>query len=151
MSLKLTQSAGDLAKAVHAALANNAHMQLILGNPPRLYDSAPEDPVFPYMTYGAMRSVDIGADDTALFSHQMSLHIWSRYQGRAEVLGSLNYISSALELSSLNAHSDMIIISANPIYTDVLRAVDGRTVHGLLRMSFTAESQISTPQPEEAL
>jgi len=139
MSLILTRSAGKLAKVVHAALVSNAHMQLILGDPPRLYDSAPEDPVFPYLTYGPMRSVDIGGDETELISHQMTLHIWSRYEGRAEVFASLNYIAEALNVEALSA-SDMSVVNANPIYVDVLRAPDGRTMHGLLRMSFSTQT-----------
>jgi len=140
MSAILTRSAGELAKVVHAALAVNAHMQLILGDPPRLYDSAPVDPVFPYLTYGPMRSVDIGGDGTELVSHQMSLHVWSRYQGRAEVFGSLNYIADALTAEALNTNAELVIVNVNPIYVDVLRAPDGRTMHGLLRMSFSTQT-----------
>ncbi len=142
MSLSLTRNAEDLAKAVHAALSANAHMQLILGDPPRLYDSAPEDPVFPYLTYGPMRSVDIGADETELISHQMTLHIWSRYEGRAEVFASLNYIADALNVTALNQNDAVSIINVNPIYVDVLRAADGRTMHGLLRMSFSTQTTL---------
>ena len=139
MSHALTHNAGELAKAVHAALSSNSHMQLILGDPPRLYDSAPQDPIFPYVTYGPMRSVDISADDTELISHQMTLHIWSRYTGRAEVFSSLNYIVDALGLDSLNQSTDLSVVNVNPIYVDVLRAPDGRTMHGLLRMSFSTQ------------
>jgi len=139
MSLTLTNSAAALAKAVHGALSANAHMQLILGNPPRLYDSAPEDPVFPYLTYGQMRSVDIGGDETELISHQMTLHVWSRYEGRAEVFTSLNYVAEALNIAAFNGVLDISIVNANPIYVDVLRAPDGRTMHGLLRMSFSTQ------------
>lgn len=146
MSAQLTQSAGALAKAVHAALSANSHMQLILGTPARIYDSAPEDPVFPYLTYGAMRSVDISADETELISHQMTLHIWSRYEGRAEVFSSLNYIAEALNVADLNEEASLRVINANSIYVDVLRAPDGRTMHGLLRMSFSTQ-----PIPQEAL
>lgn len=146
MSVQLTRSTGELAKAVHSALLSNSHMQLILGSPARLYDSAPEDPVFPYLTYGPMRSVDISGDETDLISHQMTLHIWSRYEGRAEVFTSLNYIAQALNVADLNNGIGVKIINANPIYVDVLRAPDGRTMHGLLRMSFS--TQII---PEEAV
>jgi len=146
MNAALTQSTGQLAKAVHAALSANSHMQLILGNPARLYDSTPEDPIFPYLTYGPMRSVDIGGDETDLISHQMTLHIWSRYEGRAEVFASLNYIADALNLADLNADADVTIVNVNPIYVDVMRAPDGRTMHGLLRMSFSTQTF-----PQEAL
>lgn len=136
-----------LAKAVHAALRDNLDVQYALGGtndvPPRLYDAAPEDPVFPYLTYGAMRSEDISADGTPLASHQMTLHVWSRYTGRAEVLSLLTRVGAALTVEALNvgfdAASGLSARSSNPIYSDVLRAADGRTHHGLLRLSITTQ------------
>ena len=75
-----------LAKAIHSTLSANIAVQSLLGDTPRLYDSAPEDPVYPYLTYGPMRSEDIGGDDSPLTAHIMTLHIWSRYRGRAEIM-----------------------------------------------------------------
>ena len=140
--LGVTQSAQILAQIIHTALSLSPDIGLILGSPARIYDSAPEDPVFPYLSYGAMRSLDIGADDTALISHQISLHLWSRYDGRAELLSGLNYIAQALAIGQLKPRDGLTVISANPIYLDVLRAPDGRTMHGLLRMSFSTQLHI---------
>ena len=53
----------DVAKAVHNRLSTDVGILSILGDPARLYDSAPEDPVFPYLTYGPMRSEDEGGDN----------------------------------------------------------------------------------------
>ena len=138
--MSMSQQAESLAKAVHAVLRDNPAVRFALGGttdePPRLYDAAPEDPVYPYLTYGSLRSEDIGADDTPLASHQMTLHLWSRYMGRAEVLSLLSQTSHALQAGALTAAGDIEIRSATAIYSDVLRAPDGRTQHGLLRLSF---------------
>ena len=144
MPMMISEQAKELAKAVHAVLRDNPAVRFALGGaidaPPRLYDAAPEDPVYPYLTYGALRSEDIGADATPLASHQMTLHLWSRYTGRAEVLGLLNQVTHALQAETLSAASEGISIrSAVAIYSDVLRAPDGRTQHGLLRLSFTTQ------------
>ena len=139
----MTEHAEQLAKAVHAVLGDNILIQDSLGEPPRLYDAAPEDPIYPYLTYGAMRSQDIGADDTLLSAHQMTLHVWSRYTGRAEILGLLTRIGGALTSEALTATGHIAVRSSNPIYSDILRAPDGLTRHGLLRMSFTTEGGLS--------
>jgi len=143
--MSMSQQAESLAKAVHSVLRDNPAVRFALGGttdePPRLYDTAPEDPVFPYLTYGSLRSEDIGADDTPLASHQMTLHLWSRYMGRAEVLSLLSQTSHALQANALTAAGDIEIRSATAIYSDVLRAPDGRTQHGLLRLSFITQAK----------
>jgi len=131
MSLDIT------AKAVHAALSQNTAIQDALGSPPRLYDTAPEDPIFPYLSYGAMRREDVGGDATPLVLHQMTLHLWSRYTGRAEVLSILQQVEAVItDLDALSDHfTTDTLVSATVLYSDVLRAPDGRTHHGLLRLS----------------
>ena len=145
----ITEQAHALALAVHLVLRDDPAVQYALGGangaPPRLYDAAPEDPVFPYLTYGALRSEDIGADDTPLAAHQMTLHLWSRYAGRAEVLGLLSQVAHALRADLLTAAGTLSVRSVNAVYSDVLGAADGRTKHGLLRLSFTTH-----PKPNEA-
>ena len=130
-----------IAKAVHSALSQNTGVQDALGAPPRLYDSAPEDPVFPYLSYGVMRREDVGGDAAPLCLHQMTLHLWSRYAGRAEVLALLGQVEAVVtDLDGLSAYlPPYSLVSATIIYADVLRAPDGRTHHGLLRLSFLTQ------------
>ncbi len=139
----ITEQAHELATAVHAVLRDDPAVQYVLGGandaPPRLYDAAPEDPVFPYLTYGPLRSEDIGADDTPLASHQMTLHLWSRYAGRAEVLNLLSQVTHALRADVVTAAGALDVRSVSAIYADVLGAADGRTKHGLLRLAFTTQ------------
>ena len=141
--MNISEQAESLARAVHAVLSDDPAVQFGLGGtadiPPRLYDAAPEDPVYPYLTYGALRSEDIGADDTPMAAHQMTLHLWSRYTGRAEVMALLGQLGHALEAGTLTQAGEVAVRSATPIYSDVLRAPDGRTHHGLLRLSITTQ------------
>ena len=139
--MNISEQAESLAKAVHAVLQADPAVQYGLGGtadvPPRLYDAAPEDPVYPYLTYGALRSEDIGADETALATHQMTLHLWSRYTGRAEVMALLGQLGHALDAETLTEAASVAVRSSTAVYSDVLRAPDGRTHHGLLRLSIT--------------
>ena len=147
--MNISEQAESLARAVHAVLSDDPAVQFGLGGtadiPPRLYDAAPEDPVYPYLTYGALRSEDIGADDTPMAAHQMTLHLWSRYTGRAEVMALLGQLGHALEAGTLTQAGEVAVRSATPIYSDVLRAPDGRTHHGLLRLSITTQPKVGDP------
>lgn len=131
INLDMTKS---VVEAIHTRLANDIGVQGILGDPPRLYDSGPEDPVFPYLTYGALRSEDKSADGSQQTEHRMSLHVWSRYQGRVETFDILKVLSQALEDAPLGLPNGQTVIAVIP-YADVVRAPDGRTIHGLLRLN----------------
>lgn len=123
-----------IAKAVHNRLSTHLGMQNHLGDPPRLYDSAPEDPVYPYLTYGDVRAEDESADGLRITCHRLTLHIWSRYAGRSETFDILAAVSSALEQSPISVPLADDICVAIP-YVDILRAPDGRTLHGLIRVN----------------
>lgn len=126
------------ARGVHQALSNSVNIQLVLGPVPRLYDSAPEDPIYPYLTYGVMRAEDVSGDEAVLTAHTLTLHVWSRYGGRAEVIEIIGHIRSTLEADEL-AFDDAHLVSANVTYTDVFRSSDGRTLHGLIRVSLRTQ------------
>lgn len=126
------RASAALAKAVHAALAADVVVKSHLGQPPRLYDQAPEDPIFPYLSYGEIKSENIGADGMVLFAHTMSLHVWSRYAGRAEVLQIMDAVATVLDKSRLTLSGSQLV-SAHVLFADTFRAQDGHTRHGLIR------------------
>ncbi len=133
--------AKDLAKAVHGRLAGHTGIHAVLGDPPRLYDSPPEDPVFPYLTYGDMRSEDLSGDGIGVMTHAFSLHLWSRYAGRSEVLDCVTLVAGALSSEPLPLEGGEVGLPII-LYTDVLRAADGRTLHGLIRV----KCHVQTPE-----
>jgi len=133
------KAAIDICEAVHSLLTEEAGVQAVLGQPPRLYDHPPEDPVFPYLTYGPMRSEDKSADGAVINAHMMTLHIWSRYGGRAEVMQVLQAVTQALQAGTLTL-SGVKLVRAQVTYTDVFRAPDGMTLHGLIRFSLITDS-----------
>ena len=127
-----------LAKAIHLALKSDIAVQSVLGQEARLYDAPPEDPIYPYLTYGPMRSEDIGGDDSPMTAHNLTLHLWSRYGGRAEVMSIIQAVSGVLE----NGNWQLVeghLVSANVIFTDQFRAPDGRTLHGIIRLNATTQ------------
>ena len=130
----------EISKAVHALLSADIGVQDALGASPRLYDNPPEDPVFPYLTYGPMRSEDISGDGALINMHTMTLHIWSRYGGRAQVMEVLSAVTRALETASL-VLTDASLVRRQVAYTDIFRAPDGQTLHGLIRYSLTTDKE----------
>lgn len=127
-------TARALAQALHLALRADVAVTAQLGDPPRLYDHAPEDPIYPYLTYGAMREQSQDGDDMQLSAFTLNLHIWSRYGGRSEVLSATQALRSVIERRDLDVTGHKLI-SANVIYSDIFRAPDGRTLHGIARVS----------------
>ena len=131
----------DIARALQIALSTHSDVQALLGAVPRLYDNPPEDPIFPYVTYGPLRSQDISGDEAALSSHLMTLHIWSRYGGRAEALSIIQAITKAIQTGAFDL-GDSHLVRKHIIYTDVMRAPDGLTLHGLMRLSFITDNTV---------
>ena len=128
----------EVSKAIHALLSDHMGVQAVLGTPPRLYDNPPEDPIFPYLTYGPMRSEDISADGAVMSAHTLTLHIWSRYGGRAQVMEVLAAVTGALQSGALSL-PNINLARAQVSYTDIFRAPDGLTLHGLIRFSLTTD------------
>lgn len=128
-----------IAGILHNFLANDVAINMVFGAPPRLYDYTPEDPVYPYLTYGTVRSEDRSGDGVEILSHTVTLHVWSRYTGRAEILDLLANLSDRLE-NIPSAQDGHHIAGLNVIYTDVFRARDSRTQHGLIRLSIQTET-----------
>ena len=133
----------DVSRVLHSALEADIRVQDALGNPARLYDNPPEDPVFPYLTYGPFRSEDISSDDANITAHLVTLHVWSRYTGRAEALALLGVIAAAITEAPLTL-STASLVNRHILYTDIFRASDGLTLHGILRLRVTTDRELET-------
>lgn len=132
-----------LSRGLYDMLAGSVIVQSQLGDPPRLYDSAPEDPIFPYLTYGPLRSEDNSAEGSIITAHIQSLHLWSRYAGRAEMLSLIGMVSGELLRGPLNVDG-LTIINRHILLTDIFRAADGLTLHGVIRFRVSTEHELET-------
>lgn len=136
--LQLAQQAHAVQLTLHQVLTSDLTLQAVLGDPMRVFDDAPSDPVdYPYVTYGAVRSTDTSGDSAPQSTHQLGLTVWSRYKGRSEVLDLMRQIQDVLERDT----SHIVV----PLYLDVVRATDGMTFRGLLRLSVTTTDQGDAP------
>ena len=129
-------SQAAVAAAIHAVLLDDPHVRAELGEPPRLYDAVPDSPVHPYLHYGRMRTDDRSADEVRVETHICTLHLRSRYRGRAEVMGILAVVLRALSRDALRVRLPGVsgVVSR---YTDSFAARDGHSRHSVLRLAVT--------------
>lgn len=127
-----------LAAAIRAAALEHAGVQALLGDPARIYDDPPEDPMFPYLTLGRVESRPADASASEATEHAVTLHVWSRYGGRAEALDVIGAVRTALHDAALDVE-DRRLVFLFATFADVFRSGDGRTTHGVLRLRALTE------------
>lgn len=127
-----------LAAAVRAGAMADAGVKALLGDPARIYDDPPPDPVFPYVSLGRVESRAADAASVNAIEHALTLHVWSRYGGRAEALDVVAALRTALHNAPLTV-SGRTLVFLFAQFADVFRSGDGRTTHGILRLRAMTE------------
>lgn len=126
-----------LAAAIRTAAINDAGVTALVAD--RIYDDPPPDVVFPYVTLGRVESRSVDSCSREALEHGVTLHVWSRYGGRAEALDIIAALRGCLHNAALNvADRRLVFIFAQ--FTDVFRSGDGRTTHGVLRLRAITEA-----------
>lgn len=123
-----------LAAALRTQAAADAGVAAILGN--RLYDDRPAEPVYPFLTLGRVETRPAAPD---ALEHAITLHVWSRYGGRAEALDAIGALRAALDGADLPMPGRRLVLLI-ATFADVFRAGDGRTTHGVLRLKAITEA-----------
>ncbi|MCR6646550.1 MAG: DUF3168 domain-containing protein [Terricaulis sp.] len=129
-----------LAAAMRAALMAHADVKAVLGDAARIYDDPPADPVFPYLTLGRLEARPADASEAEALEHVVTLHVWSRYGGRAEALDVIAAVRAALHNSPLTLLGRKLVLMLVS-FTDVFRSGDGRTTHGVVRVRALTEPE----------
>ena len=125
-----------LQKAIFAALAADAGIGALVGD--RIYDAPPRDPVFPYVTFGAITAADWSTGTEGGAEHEIVLHTWSRGRGKSECLA----IAGALEFAlhdaplTLDGHA---LVNLRFASADTRRDPDGITFHATTRFRAVTE------------
>ena len=90
----MTSAAIELQKAVFAALTG------ALGGP-GVYDIAPTNAPFPYITFGRTTVQDWDTGTESGSEHLFTLHVWSKARGKSEALGIMEMIRGRLHDGAL--------------------------------------------------
>lgn len=125
-----------LASAIRAAALGDAGVQALVLD--RFYDDPPPDVTFPYITIGRIESRPVGASQREALEHGVTLHVWSRYGGRAETLQVIGALRDCLHNAALDVTERRLVLLF-ALFTDVFRSGDGRTTHGVLRLKAVTE------------
>jgi len=75
----------ELQKAVFATLASSAALNGLL-NGAKIFDHAPANVTFPYLTFGRVSVFDWSTDTSAGAEIFFTLHAWSKARGKSEAL-----------------------------------------------------------------
>jgi hypothetical protein len=92
---RMAAAAIELQAAVHAALSADAALTARLGGA-RIYDHAPANVPFPYVTFGRTSVYDWSTGTENGTEQLFSLHVWSKARGKAEALEIMELIKPRL-------------------------------------------------------
>jgi hypothetical protein len=128
-----------LASAIIAAARADDSVKTLVGNPARVWDEPPAGAPYPYVTLGRMESRPADSSETEAIEHGVTLHVWSRHGGRAEAMDIIAALRARLHNASLSVSGRRLVLLLTS-YTDLFRAGDGFTTHGVLRLRAITES-----------
>ena len=120
----MTMAGWELQKAIFARL------ETAIATP--VYDYVPQGAAFPFVVVGDATANEWGAGDLRGEQHGLSVHIWSRYQGRMEMKLLMGEIKAALDSVAL-ALSGHHLVDLRFVFADEFPDPDGISRHGLVR------------------
>lgn len=135
----MTAASADLQKAMFAALTANAALIALMGGA-RIFDRAPTDAAFPFVTFGRASVFDWSTSTEDGLEHLVTLHVWSKAKGRKEAFAVLDAVRAALgtPLSLDSQH----LVSFRFEFAEVTFDDDISVHHGLLRLRAVTESAV---------
>ncbi len=127
----------SLQKSIYAALAADSNVLGLLGAP-RIFDDVPQTSAFPYLTLGQSTLRDWSTGTEPGDEHLLTLHVWSRAEGRREVHELMTALQVALHdrVLALEGHR---LVNLRHEYSDARREADGETYHGIVRLRAVTE------------
>ena len=133
----MSEAGWALQKAIYAALLADNALKAMIGDPPRVYDFAPSQPVFPHVAFGDARETKIAGAD-ALIEHDIRLIVHSRYEGRREVKDIVTALLSALDDAPLVVPG-YALISLRATFSDVIHRREPDAWQGVIRFRAVTE------------
>ncbi len=128
-----------LQKALLDHLRADADLAALLGDPPRVHDQAPAQPVWPMVLFGRAETRPWGGLDGEGLEHALTLTCLSKFDGAEEAKAIVAALRARLHNAALTLDG-WRLVNLRVTYGDVFRAADGRTIHGVLRLRAVTES-----------
>lgn len=127
-----------LQKALYGALSADVPLTTLLGGA-AIYDRAPPDAAFPYLTFSAATGLDWSTQTQMGTEHSLVIDVWSRNRGRGEALDIASAVTAAIAAATLSL-SGFTLVNLNHEATDVALDEDGETFHAALRYRAVTET-----------
>ena len=102
-------AAAALQAAIHSRLVGDTSVTALLGGP-KVHDRTPPDEAFPYVTFGAAASQDWSTGTERGDDHLIILNVWSRGQGKKQVLDIAGAIIASLETATLAPAGHRVVL-----------------------------------------
>ena len=132
----MTAAALALQKAIYAALATDGGVGALIGD--RIYDGAPRNAAFPYVTIGRTSETDWSTSTEDGAEHRLTLDVWSRQSGKSECHAIAAAVRAALHDAAL-ALDGHALVNLRCESIDTARDPDGITFHAVMRLRAVTE------------
>lgn len=126
-----------LQKAVFEALTGDVGVTTLLGGA-KVFDDVPRDTDFPYVTFGQSVERDWSTGNDEGGEHLVTLHVWSRFNGRREVADISDAVRRVLHDAEL-AVSGNNLVNLRHEFSDARREPDGETYRAFVRFRAVTE------------
>lgn len=127
-----------LKTAIYSSMANDPQIATLLGNPLRLHDAPVRNSVFPFAIWRRFEQKPISCDYSDAFELYASIEIVSKTNGNEEARKIVDAINKwAINAKPVSGELDISFLMM--AYSDVMRANDGRTFIGLIRLKLIAQ------------
>ena len=133
----MTAPASEVQKAIHAALSGDAGVLALLGGA-RVYDHAPPNVPFPYITFGRTSIYDWSTGTESGTEQLLTLHVWSKGKGKKEAHALVDAVGERLNDAdlALDGHE---LVNLRLEFSEVRFDEDQSVHHGLLRFRAVTE------------
>jgi Protein of unknown function (DUF3168) len=109
-----------------------------LGSPVRIYDAPVKMGAMPFAVWRRWETRNVDTSAVATHEHIATLEVVSKQTGASEARAAVAALAARASGAVPNAIGAKIVLVL-PVYTDVMRSVDGRTWLGIVRLKIIAE------------
>jgi Protein of unknown function (DUF3168) len=127
-----------LKNAIFNSMSQDDAIKALIGNPLRLYDPPIRHSAFPFVVWRRIETKPIAQDYSNAQEIIITLEIVSKSTGQDEAKKAVQAINKWAQ-SAKPIGDGVNIIMLMSAYSDVFRAIDGRTFFGVVRLKIIAE------------
>ena len=129
-------SAAELQKAIFEALAANGPLAVLVGT--RVFDHAPANAAFPYITFGGTSVYDWSTGTESGTEQLFTLQVWSKAKGKKEALEIMEIARATLHDAALELEGHKLV-NLRLEFSDARYDDRNEAHHGLLRFRAVVE------------